>query len=92
MRLRAYWPISHVDICETSCAVRTSSTSNVVFVCLRAKRCAIFSVPVVLAITIGQLAHFAILKEPFLNGSSSPVLLRVPSGYIPMETTPSLMS
>jgi len=41
--------------------------------------------PVIATGTIGACALIAMMKPPFLNGSKSPVLLRVPSGKIRKE-------
>ena len=41
--------------------------------------------PVIATGTIGACALSAMMKPPFLNGSSSPVRLRVPSGKIRNE-------
>ena len=69
---------------QTVSAGISSRMSRLTFVPLKGRNFLIFSLPWQQATTMGTFAFCAAFRDPAWKGSSSFVLLRVPSGYIPM--------
>ena len=71
---------SFVLVALTVSAGMTSRMRRYTCVRRQGTLCAMRSVPSIVATTMGTLAFYAILSEPACQGSSLPLLLRVPSG------------